>query len=941
MRRLLTIFFLFAVLIGPFFVASRAQAQIGGEQIIPATLPATAFVHGSNGQGFIYDSHANTFPLVYEAVLGAVGAVSTSNISSLSGTSTTIDGVSGAAGLIVLLTAQSTASQNGLWTEASGSWTRPSVYDTGTSVQPGAVVWAYQGTSNGTAWWYLSASSAVTVDTTSTTWSKLSGGGGGGSGTVTSVAESPTSFFTVSGSPITTSGTFTWGYATGLTSDENQVLAVNSSGAAGLYTLTPVMEGASPTNTYFLEDVAGTSTWMPSAGSGTVNSATSGQVAYYASTGSAVSGETTVTPAQTGASPSNGYLLEDVSGTNTWESLSSLGLLTGASGPSIISWSVSGTTLDGAYATGLSDYYVVGTNGSGAGGLYALTNSYLPNLAGDVTGNPGSNTVGKVQGITWSNATPSNNYIPYYSSGAGAWDFESLASLGGVTSITGPSILSWSLSSGTDTASYATGLTGNEYQVLGVNGSGAVGLGAVNLGQSAAITGTLPIGNGGTGQTSTPTDGQLLIGDSSTSGLTLNTITAGSGITVTNGHHTITIAASGGGATLPTNFIEGAVPAYVSTTEVEAGSGTAYVPNGSAAQTWTSPLTDAYSYSSQTDLTINASNNEEVSSASHSFTANDIGSTVDVTAGTSWTTGNYIILTVDGSGNAYLNKSPSAAGNSNKGTYTLKLTASVLYGMFLTSTPSLVIQAPLQFVDLAIDASNNELVSSASYTFTAADVGQYLDITAGTSWTVGYYLIASVSGGKATLASSPSAAGNSNKATASMSSIPYGGSAGNYQGTASESIDGNTNRYLGAFYANSSNQVTNFRDTTGGTSLRCFYQVNTGAAPFQVQTSAASETATSINCGAVVPPTSTELLAWALTTTTVASAFYIAFGNSNFAPGSGSGIVLLTIGAPSTDYEPRIPVDLVLNGYQAYQYYSSDSSSYTIDVNAYEYVDSR
>lgn len=57
--------------------------------------------------------------------------------------------------------------------------------------------------------------------------------------------------------------------------------------------------------------------------------------------------------------------------------------------------------------------------------------------------------------------------------------------------------------------------------------------------------GTLPTGNGGTGLTATPTNGQLLIGNGS--GYTLATLTAGTGINVTNGSGSITIAADGGG----------------------------------------------------------------------------------------------------------------------------------------------------------------------------------------------------------------------------------------------------------------------------------------------------------------------------------------------------------------------------------------------------------
>jgi len=65
---------------------------------------------------------------------------------------------------------------------------------------------------------------------------------------------------------------------------------------------------------------------------------------------------------------------------------------------------------------------------------------------------------------------------------------------------------------------------------------------AVDLGASS-ITGTLAVGDGGTGQTSY-TDGQLLIGNSATSGLTKATLTAGSNVTITNSNGAITIAAT-------------------------------------------------------------------------------------------------------------------------------------------------------------------------------------------------------------------------------------------------------------------------------------------------------------------------------------------------------------------------------------------------------------
>jgi hypothetical protein len=58
--------------------------------------------------------------------------------------------------------------------------------------------------------------------------------------------------------------------------------------------------------------------------------------------------------------------------------------------------------------------------------------------------------------------------------------------------------------------------------------------------------GTVAVANGGTGQTSY-TDGQLLIGNTSGNTLTKATLTAGSGIAITNGNGSISIATSGSG----------------------------------------------------------------------------------------------------------------------------------------------------------------------------------------------------------------------------------------------------------------------------------------------------------------------------------------------------------------------------------------------------------
>lgn len=93
---------------------------------------------------------------------------------------------------------------------------------------------------------------------------------------------------------------------------------------------------------------------------------------------------------------------------------------------------------------------------------------------------------------------------------------------------------------------------GTSTTVLHGNAAGNASFGALSL--ASDVTGTLPIANGGTGQT-TYTDGQLLIGNTTGNTLTKSTLTAGNGITITNGNGRIEIAATPyTGTFIPTNF---------------------------------------------------------------------------------------------------------------------------------------------------------------------------------------------------------------------------------------------------------------------------------------------------------------------------------------------------------------------------------------------------
>lgn len=109
----------------------------------------------------------------------AVAAATTANIT-LSGTQT-IDGVAVGVGARVLVKNQSTASGNGIYIVASGSWTRASDMDAAAEF-PGAAVFVQGGTVNGDTQWTCTNDS-VTVGSTNVTFAQVSGAGTYSAGT--------------------------------------------------------------------------------------------------------------------------------------------------------------------------------------------------------------------------------------------------------------------------------------------------------------------------------------------------------------------------------------------------------------------------------------------------------------------------------------------------------------------------------------------------------------------------------------------------------------------------------------------------------------------------------------------------------------------------------------------------------------------------------------
>lgn len=105
----------------------------------------------------------------------SVRAATTANIT-LSGTQT-IDGVSVIAGDRVLVKDQSTASQNGIYVVAAGSWSRATDADSSTEVTAGMFTFVTEGTTNADSGWVLTTNDTITLGTTSLAFAQFSGAG--------------------------------------------------------------------------------------------------------------------------------------------------------------------------------------------------------------------------------------------------------------------------------------------------------------------------------------------------------------------------------------------------------------------------------------------------------------------------------------------------------------------------------------------------------------------------------------------------------------------------------------------------------------------------------------------------------------------------------------------------------------------------------------------
>jgi hypothetical protein len=152
--------------------ASSARSNLGLGSA--ATQPASVFAQTANNLSDL-DNAGSSRANIHVPVLTSAQAVATTN-QSLTG-QPTIDGYSTTNGDVVLLTAQTTGSQNGPWqlpSSGTGSWSRPTDFGTGLVVK-GRTIQVNAGTVYGGSWWVMATATNVTIDTTSTTWSLAKG----------------------------------------------------------------------------------------------------------------------------------------------------------------------------------------------------------------------------------------------------------------------------------------------------------------------------------------------------------------------------------------------------------------------------------------------------------------------------------------------------------------------------------------------------------------------------------------------------------------------------------------------------------------------------------------------------------------------------------------------------------------------------------------------
>ena len=354
-----------------------------------------------------------------------------------------------------------------------------------------------------------------------------------GTGTVTSVnADGSTTGMTFTGGPVTTSGTLTLGGTLALT---NGGTGATSAGAA----LTSL--GAYPANNpngYNTGTVTTASVVTANGVSGTVANASTAPaitIALGAITPDSVAATGTVTGSNlTGTS----------SGTNTGDQAIVLSGDVSGSGSTGITTTIGANKVTYGMIQAVSaSSKLLGSSASGTAveEITLGTNLSMTGSTLNAAGGGGGGTVTSVD-VAGGSTGLTTSGGPVTASGTITLGGTLSVANGGTSSTSASSAISF-LAGATTNGQYLRG-NGTVVQMSAIQ---AVDLPQIALGGSA-VSGTLGVINGGTGQSNVYTDGDILIGNSIGGTLNRNKIVGTAPITVTNGAGTITIGATGIGS---------------------------------------------------------------------------------------------------------------------------------------------------------------------------------------------------------------------------------------------------------------------------------------------------------------------------------------------------------------------------------------------------------
>ena len=442
-----------------------------------------------------------------------------------------IDGYTASVNDRILIKNQATTFQNGIYvvtTVGSGStnWvlTRSADSDTGAEID-GEAVYVQQGSTLADTGWTETAT-VVTVGTDAITYVQFSGSGAYTAGTGLSLT----------GNTFANTGVLSITSNTGLSTNTaaTGAITITNTGVTsftsntGLSTNTSATGAITVTNTGVTSNIAGTGIGVSGA-TGAVTITNNGVTSAVAGTGIGVSGATGA------VTFTNNGVTSNVAGTNI--------TVSGATGAVTINTSLtpSFTTVTSTQATGTAPFTVASTTN-----VANLNASSINGATFAAPGTIGGTTPGAITGTT---ITANTSFAGALNGSVGA----TTPNTGSFTTLTATGVISHS--TGTNSQTYATTGAGVISLSSGTTGSidnMAIGATTASTGKFTTLTATGLTANSflysGTGglltTTAAPTNGQILIGSTGAAPV-VGSISAGTGISVTPGAGTISIANTG------------------------------------------------------------------------------------------------------------------------------------------------------------------------------------------------------------------------------------------------------------------------------------------------------------------------------------------------------------------------------------------------------------